>query len=185
MRDDTWQPVSVAGGPTKGQALGEHPDGMLQVPLGEVQIAEAAVGNDRRVPSAVRHEEAERLLPVAPTLGEGPDVAQDACEPCPGLDLQNGTGRASLPVHRLYGAPHQLGRPAEVAPVFVYSPQVMGSLHLQGALTERGRELEGLVTHRHGILRVSRDPAYMGRPGQHSYQPSLVVERPGQGLSLA
>ena len=33
---DRLQPGSVAGGPTEGQALLQHPDGLLQVPLGEV-----------------------------------------------------------------------------------------------------------------------------------------------------
>ena len=51
-RRDRSQPGPVAGGTTEGQALLQHPDGVLQVPLGEVQVAEAAVGNDRCVPSA-------------------------------------------------------------------------------------------------------------------------------------
>ena len=122
-----WQPVSVAGGTTEGQALLQHPDGVLQVPLGEVQAAEAGVGNDWCIPSACQRGEAERLLPVAPTLGEGPKRAQGPRQPRPGLDPQDCTGRASLPVRRLHAAPQQLGRPAEVADGIVYLPQVIGT----------------------------------------------------------
>jgi hypothetical protein len=43
--------------------------------LGEVQLAEAAVGNDRCRPSAFQYGEAERFLPVAPAFGEGPERA--------------------------------------------------------------------------------------------------------------
>jgi hypothetical protein len=49
---------------------------VLQIPLGEVQVAEVAMGNERCDPSALQHGEAERLLPVAPALGEGADLAQ-------------------------------------------------------------------------------------------------------------
>src|SRR5439155_9258595 len=55
----------VAGSTTEGQALVEHPDGVLQVSLGEVQLAEAALGDDRCGPSAFHCSEAERLLSVA------------------------------------------------------------------------------------------------------------------------
>ena len=40
------QPVTVPRGTTEGQALIEHPDGGLQVPLGEAQDAEADVGSE-------------------------------------------------------------------------------------------------------------------------------------------
>ena len=72
-RRDRSQLVPVAGGTTEGQALLQHPDGVLQVPFGEVQAAEAGVGNDRCLPSAFQRGEAERLLPVAPALDEGPE----------------------------------------------------------------------------------------------------------------
>jgi hypothetical protein len=75
-RHDSCQPVPVAGGPTEGQALVEHLAGVLQVPLGEIQEAEAAADNDRCVPAAFQCGEAECLLPVAPALGEGPECAQ-------------------------------------------------------------------------------------------------------------
>src|SRR5712692_5136520 len=65
-RRDRWQPGPVAGSTTEGQALIEHPDGVLQVPLGEVQEAEAAVGHDRCDSAALQCGEAERLLPMAP-----------------------------------------------------------------------------------------------------------------------
>ena len=87
----------VAGGTTEGQALLQHLDGGLQVPLGEVQLAETTVGNDRCVPSAFPRGEAERLLPVAPALGEGPECAQGPRQPRPGLDPHVCTGRARLP----------------------------------------------------------------------------------------
>src|SRR5207244_3968625 len=51
-RRDRSQIGPVAGGTTQGQALVEHPDGVLQVPLLEVQVAEVVVGNDRCLPSA-------------------------------------------------------------------------------------------------------------------------------------
>ena len=51
-RCDRSQLVPVAGGTTEGQTLIKHPDGMLQVPLGEVQVAEATMGDDRCLPSA-------------------------------------------------------------------------------------------------------------------------------------
>src|SRR5262245_57520975 len=65
-RHDLRQPVSVARGTTEGQALVEHPDGVRQVPLVEVQKAMAAVGNNRCGPSTFERGEAERLLPMAP-----------------------------------------------------------------------------------------------------------------------
>src|SRR5262249_29876841 len=52
VRCDPWQLVPVARGTTEGQALLQHPEGVLQVPLSEVQGAEAAVGVDRCIPSA-------------------------------------------------------------------------------------------------------------------------------------
>ena len=92
-RRDPSQPGPVAGGTTEGQALLQHPDGVLQVPLGEVQLAEAAVGNDWCLPSACQRGEAERLLPVAPALGEGPERAQGPRQPRLGPDLHVCTGR--------------------------------------------------------------------------------------------
>ena len=155
-RHDRSQPVPVAGGTTEGQALLEHPDGVLQVPLGEVQEAEAAVGNDRCGPSAFQRGEAERLLPVAPALGEGPERHQGPRQPRLGLDPHVCTVRARLPVRRLHVPPQQLGRPTEVADGMVCLPQVMGCLHLQGAVAERDRELEGLLARRYGAVVVSR-----------------------------
>ena len=148
-------------------------------------MAEAAVGNDRCVPSAFQRGEAERLLPVAPALGEGPERAQGQRQPRPGLDPHVCTGRAGLPVRSLHVPPQQLGRPAEVADGMVCLPQAIECLHLQGAVAERGREREGLLARRHGAVEVSRQPEYMGHPGQHPSQPGPVVERPGQGLGLA
>src|SRR4029453_15946257 len=51
-RHNRAQRVLVAGGTTETQALLEHLDSVLQVPLGEVHIAEAEVDSDRGVPSA-------------------------------------------------------------------------------------------------------------------------------------
>jgi hypothetical protein len=59
--------------------LVEYPDGVLQLPLGKEQETEAAVGSDWCVPSAFQRGEAERLLPVAPALGESPECAQGPC----------------------------------------------------------------------------------------------------------
>src|SRR2546429_4214296 len=54
----------VTGGTTEGQALLQHPDGVFQVSLGEVQGTEAAVNNDRCEAAACQRGEAECLLPV-------------------------------------------------------------------------------------------------------------------------
>ena len=102
------------------------------------------MGNDRCVPSACQRGEAERLLPVAPALSEGPERAQGPRQPRLGLDPHVCTGRARLPVRRLHAPPQQRGRPAEVADGRVCLPQAIGCLHLQGALAERSREFEGL-----------------------------------------
>src|SRR5262249_2388536 len=97
---DLSQPAPpVAGGTTDGQALRQHSDGVLQVPLGEVQVAEAAVGNNRCEPSACQRGEAERLLPVTPALGEGPERTQGPRQPRLGLDPLVCTGCAKLSVH--------------------------------------------------------------------------------------
>src|SRR5918992_5577181 len=45
-RREPWQLVAVPGGAAEGETRLQHPDGVLQVPLGEVQLAEACVGND-------------------------------------------------------------------------------------------------------------------------------------------
>ena len=148
-------------------------------------MAEAAVGNDRCIPSAFQRGEAERLLPVAPALGEGPERAQGPRQPRLGLDPQVCPGRARLPVRRLHVPPQQLGRPAEVADVIVCPPQDKRGAHLQGAVAECGREFEGLPACCNGAVGVSRHPAYLGHPGQHPSQPDPIVERPGQGLGLA
>ena len=78
------------------------------------------------VPSAFQRGEAERLLPVAPALGEGPERAQGPRQPRPGPDPHVCPGRARLPVRRLHAPPQQLGRPAEVADGIVGLPQVIG-----------------------------------------------------------
>ena len=44
-------------------------------------------------PSAFQRGEAKRLLPVAPTLGEGPEHAQGRRQPRPGLEPHVSTGR--------------------------------------------------------------------------------------------
>src|SRR5262249_17846398 len=76
-RPNHLQPVPVAGGTTERQALLQHPAGVLQVTLGEGQETEAAVDHNRGGPAAYQRGEAERLLPVAPALGEGPERAQN------------------------------------------------------------------------------------------------------------
>jgi hypothetical protein len=73
--DDHWRHVAVVRGTRQGQALvtiGRH----AQVHLGEGQVAEAAVSHDRGEPSACPLGKAERLLCVAPALGEAPQRAQ-------------------------------------------------------------------------------------------------------------
>ena len=120
------------------------------------------MGNDRCVPSAFQRGEAERLLPVAPALSEGPERAQGPRQPRPGLDPHVCTGRTRRPVRSLHVPPQQLGRPAEVAEGIVYLPQVIGGLPLQGAVAERGREFEGLLARRDGAVGVSRQPECRG-----------------------
>src|SRR5215813_1572798 len=96
-----------AGGATEGQALLQHPDGMPQVPLVEAQPAETAVGNEWCDPSAFQRGEAQRLLAVAPALGEGAERTQGPRQPRPGLDPKARvcTGRARCLIRRLYSAP--------------------------------------------------------------------------------
>ena len=59
------------------------------------------MGNERCLPSACQRSEAERLLSVAPALGEGPEVAQAQRQPRLGHDPQVYSGRGRLPVRRL------------------------------------------------------------------------------------
>src|SRR2546425_2763053 len=110
------------------------------------------------VPSAFQRGEAERLLPMTPALGEGPERAQGPRQPRPRPDPHVWTERARLPVHRLHVLPQQLGRPAEVANGLVDYPQLKGCVPLQGAIAELNREREGLPTRCHGAVVVSRDP---------------------------
>jgi hypothetical protein len=131
---------------------------VLQVPLGEVQEAEAAVGNDRFLPSAFERGEAERLLPVTPALGEGSERAQGPRQPRLGLDLPVCPGGARLLGRLLYTPLQQLSRPAEVADAIVCHPQGQGCLPLQGAVAERGRKREGLLARCYGTVGVSRVP---------------------------
>ena len=90
------KPVPVARGTTEGQALVEYLDGVLQIPLGEVQEAKAAVGNDRCGPSTCQRGEAEGLFPVVQTRGEGPKRTQGPRQPGLGTDPPVCTGRARL-----------------------------------------------------------------------------------------
>ena len=101
---------------------------MPQVPLGEAQPAETAVGNEWCDPSAFQRGEAQRLLAVAPALGEGAERTQGPRQPRPGLapKARVCTGRARCLIRRLDIAPQELGRPTVVADVMVYLPQVMG-----------------------------------------------------------
>src|SRR5262245_39891363 len=184
-RHDRAQGVPVARGTTECQALLEHPDSRFQVPLGEVDIAEAEVDSNRCVASACQRGEAVRLFPMAPGLSESPDIAQGPCQPRPGLDLRVCAGRARLPVYSFHPRSQQLGHPAEVTEGIVDPPQAKGCLLLQGALAECGREIEGLLTCGNGAVRVSREPEDIGHRGQHSSQLGSIVERPSQGLSLA
>src|SRR5262249_34993227 len=102
---DLSQPALVARGTTEGQALVEHSNGMLQVPLGKVELAKAAMGYDRYGPSAFQRSEAERLFPVASALGEFPEHAQGLHQPHPGPDTHVCTGRARFPVRGLHVLP--------------------------------------------------------------------------------
>src|SRR5262249_32603438 len=83
---DPWPPILVAGVTTEGQALLQHLDGGLQVPLGEVQETKADADKDWCVPSAVQCGATERLLPVAPALGEGSERTQGQRQPRPRSD---------------------------------------------------------------------------------------------------
>src|SRR5262249_56246375 len=138
-----------------GQARLQHPAGVLQVPLDEVQLAEPGADVERYVPSAFPRGEVERLLPVAPALGEGPKRRQGLRQSPLGHDPGHYAGCAGLLVRRLDVPPQQLGRPAEVTDGIVGLPQVTGCLRLQGAVAERGRELAGLLARGNGTLIVS------------------------------
>ena len=166
-RRNLSQLVPVAGGTTEGQARLQHPDSVRQVPLGEVHYAKQRVGLDRCNPPACQRGEAERLLPVAPAFGEGPERTQGQRQIRLRQDLHICPGRARRPVRRLYVLPQQRDRPATVAHGIGCLPKGKGGLRLQGAVAERGREREGLLAHRHGAIVVSRYPEYIGHPGQH------------------
>src|SRR5262245_38714511 len=117
-------------------------------------MAEVTVGNDRCGPSAFQRDKAERLLPVAPALGEGPERAQGIRQPRLGTDPHVCTEPARFPVCRLYVPPPQLGRPAEVADGRVCLSQGLGCLQLQGAIAELAREREGLPARRYSAFVV-------------------------------
>src|SRR5262249_13367745 len=100
------QPATpAAGGTTEGQARLQHPDGVLQVPLGEVQEAEADVSSERYGSSTFQRGEAQRLLPLPPALSEGPERAQGPRQPRLRLDPPVCPGRSKLPVHSLHVPP--------------------------------------------------------------------------------
>src|SRR5262249_19713402 len=90
-----------------------------------------------------------------------------------GLDQQAWTGRARLPLRRLYVSPEELGRPVEVADGIVCLPQAMGCLLLRGGVAERGREFKGLPARRNGAIEVSRLPECPRHAG-----PAPVPARP-------
>ena len=75
---------------------------MFQAPFTDVQEAEAGVGNNQCGPSTLQPGEAERLLPVTLALGEGPELVQGPRQPRLGTDPHVCTGRAGLPLCRLY-----------------------------------------------------------------------------------
>src|SRR5262252_1114718 len=100
-------------------------------------MAKTAMGYNRCGPAPFPRGEAERLFPVAPALGEGPQRAQGPRQPCPRLDPQARTERARLPVCSLDALLQQRGRLAEVADGMVDLPQVQGCSCLQGAIVER------------------------------------------------
>jgi hypothetical protein len=156
------------------------------------------VGNDRGLPAAVQRGEAERLLPVAPALGEGAERAQGPRQPRPG-EAPNVSERSRLSVHCLDGPPLQLGGPAEVANRSIYLPQVIGCAHLQGAIAKLGRQIEGLLARRHGAVVVSHQPADKNDPDQRPSQPisytvnadctgtytALIPDGPSFGMFIA
>ena len=61
-------------------------DGVRQVPLRDREEAEAAVGHECGPARGLRRGEAERLLPMTPALGKGPELAQGPRQPGPGFD---------------------------------------------------------------------------------------------------
>src|SRR5262245_3547911 len=95
-RCDPSPPIPVVTSATQGQALVEDPDGMRQVPLDEIQQAEAPVGHS--VASACSCGEAKRLLPVGSALSECPTEAHNQRQPRSRRNsiIQVWIGRASL-----------------------------------------------------------------------------------------
>ena len=82
-------------------------------PLGEMQVAEAVVGQGRCAPAADQRGEAERVLPVAPALGESPERTQGPRQPCP----DSNRSVLGVPASRsaaLHAPPQKFGRPAEL-----------------------------------------------------------------------
>ena len=82
------------------------------------------MGQARCGPLACQHGEAERLLPVAPALDEGPACAQGQRQVRLGREPHVRHECARLPVSSLHVPPQQLGRLAEVADASVDPPQV-------------------------------------------------------------
>ena len=74
----------VPSGTTEGQTVLQHPHRQAPGPLREVQVTKVAVSNDGCVPAADPCGGAKRLLPVTPTLGEGPEVALGSAPATPG-----------------------------------------------------------------------------------------------------
>src|SRR5207253_9382725 len=95
---DRTPPIAVAGRTAERHALIKDLDGVCQVSLSEVELAQAPMHHDRGDAAAFQPGEAEGLLPVAPALREGPERTQDPGQPGPGPDSKVGIGRARLPV---------------------------------------------------------------------------------------
>ena len=107
------QIVPVAGGTTEGQARLQHPDGGLQVSLGEVQVAEAPWAMIGAVPRPSTVARRSASSPWRRPSVKAPSALKVSASHA--WDDRASTGRPRLPVRRLHAPPQQLGRPAEVA----------------------------------------------------------------------
>src|SRR5262249_8985587 len=158
------------GGATKSQTLLEYPDGSVEVALGEIQVAEAPVGNERFLPSSVLDSEAERLFPMASTLGELSERTQNKRQPCPRVERYQARA-IETPTRDCFHVPRkQSGCPGKVANKKGRRREARGCDRLRARIIERNRHVESLPAGRNSAIKVSELPARVTHQGQHAPQ---------------
>jgi hypothetical protein len=132
----------IVRGATEGHALLEHPDGCFQVPLSEVQTAEARANGDRDVPVPlfIPPGKAERLFPVASPFSKLPQHTQHLREPRLRGDASITHVARRATCQHLHVPPQHLGRTAVIANTHIGLPQAIGDVYVQDRIPECGRE---------------------------------------------